>query len=341
MNEHPAIPQPFRLAVLNPGGNDPEQAFPDFAGTPDAPGHPPVNYHAYAACTGGRFYRDAGRIGPEENAVLLLLRRDLKRCLKSLAALQAQGKTVAVSLKESGSHQVAELLADAGRMALLREICGRADWCLASTPELVPFYYGAGARRAEFISTPYPVDDPRWDFSRPVGDRRGVFVGTREFGVPTRNHLAALWAVRQLGEPVTVVNTEGRQGRRLLATLGFDAGQLRRVEGWMDYPRYLQLLSEHRIVFQLDRSAVPGQVAGDALLCGVPCVGGDGAVERLAFPGLNGFGRTPAQILAAAARLLCSESETAAAAEAGRQFARETLSFAVVARQLAQLFAQA
>ena len=47
-------------------------------------------------------------------------------------------------------------------------------------------------------------------------------------------------------------------------------------------------MARHRIVFQLDRSAVPGQVAGDALLCGLPCVGGDGAIDRLVFPELCG-----------------------------------------------------
>ena len=41
--------------------------------------------------------------------------------------------------------------------------------------------------------------------------------------------------------------------------------------------------ARHKIVLQADKSAVPGQVAGDALLCRMPCVGGDGAIDRLAF----------------------------------------------------------
>ncbi len=330
------------LAVLNPGGNDPDQPFPDGAGTPGAAGHPPVNYHAYAACTAGGFYRNAAAIGPGR-PVLLLLRRDLKLGLKTLATLQAGGRTVAVSLKESGSHQVAALLADAARLALFREIVAQADFCLSSTPDLVPFYRGAGARRAEFVPTPYPVEESAWDFSMPIQERRGVFVGTREFDVPSRNHLAALLAVKELGEPVTVVNLDGRRGCRRLEALGFEEGRLpglRIVEGRMDYPRYLKLMAAHRIVFQLDRSAVPGQVAGDALLCRVPCVGGDGAVERLAFPGLCGHGRTASELLAQAARLLGEESEAvyAGAVEESQRLARETLSFAVVARRLETLY---
>ena len=33
----------MKLAVLNPGGRDPDQLFPDGAGTPEDRGHPPVN----------------------------------------------------------------------------------------------------------------------------------------------------------------------------------------------------------------------------------------------------------------------------------------------------------
>ena len=322
------------LAVLNPGGNDPEQAFPDFGGAPAGKGHPPVNYHGYAACTGGGFHRNLGSIPPGQQAVLLLLRSDLGCCLKSLVALQAQGKTVAVSLKESGSHQVAALLADPKRLALFREICGRAALCLSSTPELVPVYLGAGARRAEFIPTPYPVDDPRWDFSGKLESRRGVFIGTREFDVPSRNHLAALLAIRSLGVPVTVVNVDGRRGRRRLEAVGFDPALLRVIEGRMDYPRYLQLVAEHRLVFQLDRSAVPGQVAGDALLCRVPCVGGDGATERLAFPKLCGHGRGAEELSELAKLLLQNDRALAEASEQAQRLAGERLSFAAVSKRL-------
>ena len=55
-----------------------------------------------------------------------------------------------------------------------------------------------------FIPTPYPLHDPRWDFSRPFGERSGIFIGTREWNVPSRQHLAALVLALGLGEPVTV-----------------------------------------------------------------------------------------------------------------------------------------
>jgi hypothetical protein len=315
----------MKLAVLNPGGRDPEQHFPDLAGEPDVCAHAPVNYHAYAACTGGSFHRDVEKIPRDAEAVLLLLRRDLKPALAALRMLKREGRTVAVSWKESGLHQVAEQLDTTGKIALFREICALADGALAGTPELVSVYLGAGARRAEFIPTPYPVDDARWDFSIPQEDRSGVLVGTREFDVPSRNHLAALLVARTFGVPVTVFNFDGRAEAKMIAAL--EIPQLTVLTEKLPYPEYLGVVARHRLVFQLDTSCVPGQVAGDALLCRVACVGGNGAVDGVAFPGG-----------ADARQLLCDDAAYAAFVEDSQQRALESLSFAAGAGRLACFF---
>ena len=330
------------IAVLNPSGRDPEQHFADGAGTPDDAAHAPVNFHAFAACTGGAFFRQDQAIPADTKHVLLLLRSDLKACRNALLELRRAGKTVAVSLKESGAFQIAALLGKPDKLRLFQEICQRADAALATVPDLVPLYLGAGARRAEFLPPPYPVDDPRWDFSTPPDERRGIFVGTREFGTPSRNHLAALLAVRQIAEPmqepVTVFNDDGWSGRRMLARLGFSDGLLRVIEKRLPYPRYLRLMAQHRLVWQLDASAVPGQVAGDALLCRVPCVGGNGTTERLVFPDLCGHGRTTEQLFDLAARLLEHPHDAQETVARALTLARERLSFAVIAPRLEAVF---
>src|SRR4051794_27819940 len=149
----------MQVAVLNPGGRDAELLFLDGAGAPDDSVHPPVNYHAYAACTGSGFYRDAARIPADCGAVILLLRRDLKPALRALRELKATGKKVAVSWKESGQHQVAQQLAHADALAMFREVCAAADAAISSTPDLVPLYTEAGPKVTEFIPTPYPLAD--------------------------------------------------------------------------------------------------------------------------------------------------------------------------------------
>ena len=85
-------PPPFRLTVLNPGGRDPEQHFPDGAGETAEP-HPPTNFHAYAACTRGNFHSETKRALAEATPVLLLLRGDFGAAERALAALQKEGRT--------------------------------------------------------------------------------------------------------------------------------------------------------------------------------------------------------------------------------------------------------
>jgi len=85
---------------------------------------------------------------------------------------------------------------------------------------------------------------------------------------------------------------------------------------------------------------VPGQVAGDALLCRTVCVGGDGAIERIAFPRTCGEGRGIDEIAAIALDLLRNAESRAVIVAESQQLALERLSFQVVCSQLANFFAQ-
>ena len=228
------------------------------------------------------------------------------------------------------------------------KIVAEADGCLATTPEAAEIYQRVRLKcdpaTVWFIPTPYPIDDQRWNFSAPPEKQSGIFVGTREWDVPSRNHFAALLVARQLseatGEPVTVVNLDRRKGRRLLGELKFPEGKLRLIEKWKSYPDYLRDVARHKIVLQLDRSHVPGQVAGDALLCRIPCVGGDGAIERIAFARTCGEGRTISEITSMALDLLKNAELRAAIVSESHDRARQRLSFQAARLQLTEFFAQ-
>ncbi|MDQ2918432.1 MAG: hypothetical protein M3R10_00940 [Verrucomicrobiota bacterium] len=329
----------FHLNVLNPGGRDPEQHFVEGA-TLDPPAHAPVNFHAYAACTGGSFLADAKRAVLAKNPVLLLLRGDFKESERALNFLKKAGMTVAISLKETGLHQIADQLRDAGRLSRFKRMLAQADGCIGATPEAADFYRATCSGRivSEFIPTPYPLHDARWNFAQPNEQRRGIFVGTREFDVPSRNHLAALMAARQIsdatGEKVTVYNFDGRKGERLLEEIGLTSDRLIVLKRGTDYASYLRVVAAHKIVFQLDTSFVPGQVAGDALLCRVPCVGGNGAIERLAFPETCGANRSISELIEIAIALLQKTT-----AEIDDEQAKAKLGFFAVAERLADFFA--
>jgi len=335
----------FRLTVLNPGGRDPEQRFQSIPTPGEAP-HPPINFHAFAACTFGAFHRNTRSALAEETPVLLLLRGDFRASERALAELKRKDRTVAVSLKETGLHQISQQLRDCGKLSRFINIVRQAQACIATTPEAAEIYQHVCSKddflKTAFIPTPYPVENRQWDFSVP-GEQSGIFIGTREWDVPSRNHLAALLIARQLcettGERVTVVNLDGYRGRRLLGELNFPEGKLRLIEKWKAYPDYLRDVSGHKIVLQLDRSHVPGQVAGDALLCRIPCIGGDGAIERIAFPNTCGEGRTISEIASLALDLLSNTELRKAVVAKSQERARECLSFETVRSQLAKFFA--
>ena len=163
----------FRLTVLNASGRDLEQHFPDGAGETAQP-HPPTNFHAYAACTNGNFHRELRRAIAEATPVLLLLRGDFSTSERALTALQKEKRTVAIALKETGLHQIADQLRDPARLVRFLRIVNQADACIAPTPEAADFYRSirGSSDHITFIPTPYPVDDRRWDFSRPTRQRR-------------------------------------------------------------------------------------------------------------------------------------------------------------------------
>ena len=330
--------QNFRLAVLNPRGRDVEQHFEN-ADTADNE-HAPVNFHAFAACTRGAVFRDIARVVTSGWPALVLLRGDFRASERALRELKRAGRTTAVALKETGGHQIAQQLGDPVRFARFNRIVAQANGCIGTTPEAAELFRSVGKEAVIFIPTPYPIDLANWNFA--TENQCGIFVGTREFDVPSRNHVAALLGAKRLsdatGEPVTVYNLDARRGRQLIAEIGFAKICVR--EKRIDYRAYLRDVAAHKIVFQLDRSRVPGQVAGDAVLCRSVCVGGDGAIERIAFPQTCGEKRSDTELSEIALRLLQNENERHALAEGATKIAEERLSFRAGREALARFFAQ-
>ncbi|HEY0369749.1 MAG TPA: hypothetical protein VGC85_09150 [Chthoniobacterales bacterium] len=322
----------FRLNVLSPGGRDPDQ---DFANDSNSASHAPVNFHAYAASTRGSFLRTVERAIEAQRPVLLLIRGDFRDSEKALVRLKEAGVPVAVSLKEIGLHQIADQLRDARKLDRFIRIVSEADGCIAPTSEAAEIFrsFCGSDKAVAFIPTPYPTQDPQWDFSRAPNERNGIFVGTREWDVLSRNHLAALVLARELsnetGATVTAYDFAGRSGKRLLDQLGFAPDKLRVLTERRGYANYLRVLAEHRIVLQLDSSFVPGQVAGDALLCRVPCVGGNGAIDRIGHPQTCGWNRRIDELRTVALKLL-REPQSVEAPDA--------VSFETGARALADYF---
>lgn len=301
----------MRLTVLNPKGRDPEQMFPNGPGSPGDVGHAPINFHAFAACTRGSFHTDTARALATGDPILVLIRRKQKRTLAALRECKAKGRTTIISWKETGLQQVEDQLKSASAWRLFREIAQLADGCLSATEELLPVYRAASPDTpAIFLPTPYPVESSEWNFERPLGECHGIFLGTRRFKHRERCHQLALSQVAALAHEiqcrVTVINPEGRSGEERIRSVGIPDSLLR-IRPPLAYPDYLRLMAQHRLVFQRDHRVVPGQVAGDAVLCRIPCVGGSGAVDRIAFPGWCSGDASGEQLLAIARDLLVDD----------------------------------
>src|SRR5512140_106882 len=137
-----ASPASFRLTVLNPGGRDPEQQFHSVPDPGEGP-HPPINFHAFAASTFGAFHRDVRRALGENTPVLLLLRSDFRASERALTELKREGRPVAVSLKETGLHQIAQQLRDPAKLSRFMKIVVDANACIATTPQAAEIYQRA------------------------------------------------------------------------------------------------------------------------------------------------------------------------------------------------------
>ncbi len=344
----------LRLAVLNPGGRDRPISYRNGPGQPTSESgvHPPINFHAYAAATRGDFFDTTqAALAGDHDAVLVLIRRRVGASRKAVAALKAAGRTVLVAWKEAGPYQITQQLGSSKLLDDYQDILSLADGVLSPCSVLPPRWGWISAdgfaRKTRFIPTPYPLEFDAWNFSRPTSERRGIFIGTREFFTATRSHLRALAEsaslAADLGVPVTVINADKRAGRRLLRQLesSFPEGSLRIVDRPLPYIDYLQLMASHRLVFQLDRSAVPGQVAGDALMCRTLCAGGNTAIEHLAFNDLAEVSSASLSELFEKIRHLLGDEEAyrEAVAESQRK-AMEKVSFAAVAAQLADFVAE-
>ena len=158
----PKSAENFRLTVLNPGGRDPEQQFHNLR-APGEGAHPPINFHAFAACTLGAFHYNPRSAIAEDTPIVLLLRSDFRASERALHDLKKQGRTVAVSLKETGLHQIAKQLRDRAKLSRFMKIVAQADGCIATTPEAGEIYQRVLGKHdpatVAFIPTPYPIED--------------------------------------------------------------------------------------------------------------------------------------------------------------------------------------
>ena len=336
----------YKLTILNPRGNDPDQSFPDYAGEVNPNIHAPVNFHAYAACTSGAFLRSTKKAISLKQPVLLLISQHPSRCYRTLLELKKADLTVAVSLKETGSHQFAEKFKNLRHFSIFKKIVASADGVITSTEALSPVYRTlrphSQAKTVKFIPLPYPIEDKRWDFSVPLQKRRGIFLGTRELKTSSRNHMAALIIlsnyVKRHNVKLGFINKDGKRLWKIINELNIPRSLVEEQKP-LSYPDYLRYMAKHRIVAQLDHSMVPGQVAGDAILNRMICAGGDGTIDQLVFPDFCSKSHDRQYLLEKIHDLLNDDAYYEKSWAAAQKRAVKLISFPTIAQSLQDFFA--
>lgn len=342
---------PVCLAVLNPKGRDPYLDYADGPNSFERGIHAPVNFHAYAAATFGAFFDSTEQVIQERerfDAVLVLIRRRTWVTLEAVRKLKKAGLRVLVAWKECSHNQVSRQLNSLTAVRAYGEILELADGILSPTlawpPRLGRIEQTRFWEKLKFIPTPYPVDLPFWDFSRPLEERSGILVGTREFKTESRNHIQSIARAASLAHEfeiprVTVINSDRGKGLRILRELApaFPPGCLQIHETTMPYPDYMRVLSSHRLVYQMDRSTVPGQVAGDSLLARVICAGGSSTIEKMAFSDFSDDGTIRMKsVFERIEQALHDDDFYLAAVNKSQVVATKSLSFESAAKQLGE-----
>jgi hypothetical protein len=323
----------FGLAVLDASGASVERAA--MVGLP-----------ALAACADAAWHRGTDTVPAEAN-VLIILGEPLTRLPGVVRSLKMAGKTVAVTFAESGSMPMTDLITSPEGLTAFLEVCRLADAAVATSTDCDRLFRNAGVTLVEFVPTPCPVEDPSWDRSIPPEMRRGILVGTGDFLPHYRNHTAALLSLRELavryGEPVTVMCKRRLSDRRMVRQVRrhWPRGLLRIVPAPRNADEFAGLMAAHKLVIQFEWGGGAGDVAAMALLSRIPCVGGHGTVEQIAFPHLAGFGRSPDELLDLAADLLGDASRAESAVARALALAAEQLSPQSARSRLARLLAQA
>lgn len=240
-----------------------------------------ISWHSLSACLGTEFFV-FGKPGWEGAlkypCVLLLVHRDLEEVLPIVQKLKTMRKKVFISFHENLATFLNYVDQTDGQFAFqyrkLVQLAGNQS-CLGRGNET--FFSGVADLKCEGLNHAYPFDEWMHAFSIPVEDRRGILIGTRTMhNWQPRNSLAALMKAQILwmDEPITFLNEDGSQWP---ARLG--GTQVTVLPGPLSYENWLRLIGQHQVVYHEDVCGTFGQVAGDAALVGVPCVGGNSDVN--------------------------------------------------------------
>ena len=278
----------FRLTVLNPGGRDPAQDFSSGAIAPNDREHAPVNFHGYAACTGGAFQRDVGARDRAKATGAPAPARQISENAARPDELKRQ-RTNGRGCVE-GNRSAPDRAATRGSRNA-RNVSARssqaADGCLAATPEALAVLWADG----EFIPHALSGAAIRAGIFRDPLTNDAAFLSARGNGTCLRGIISPrLLMARRSGRTVTVFR---RKSARAAARSGARSAVPWRAPAASSDGCLIAIISRRwRGTRSFCKPTKRGPGTGGGRRAALPhaLCGGDGAIDRLGFPQTCGLG---------------------------------------------------
>ena len=210
--------------------------------------------------------------------ILVMVKDDPKELFPLISKLKLMKKTVGIAFHENGNY----FSLKANDLAWLHE--------LKSLVEMGDYFWNLNVPLEEFFSQVFDVPifscwhafphDWNHGFTVPIENREGIFIGTRTLSQNLkRNTLFSLGVANKIAAENKTFATffcEDKIDLKFMQSYLINLGleNTRIIPGPLPYESWLKLIATHKVLFQMDASDTLGQVVGDAVLVGVPSVGG-------------------------------------------------------------------
>ena len=303
---------------------------------------PPLGYIGFAVASHGRIFRTLTDSVADPQPILIVADARLEAAKSAIQTIRNAAanapRRVLLTFVERAMKEIMAELRNPQSMERFKALLNLADGMIVSAPELLGFINSLNVNcQCIHIPAPYPLENPQWDVSLPTNQRSGIFFGDIPFREPDRNMLAWLYAAAEIaaktGHHLSIFSTPGFSQGPTAAQLGLSAPMFTQIPA-CDYGSYLQHLASHRIVIKPNSLDGVSNVAGDALLSRIICVGGEGTLERVAFRESCGSGRSSDNIRAIAESLLTDDAFYDRQVEKSQQIAMQSMSFGAVNARL-------
>jgi len=278
--------------------------------------HPPTCFHSFAAATNGmvvNLHDSQTDIDKLSSCDMVLIHANVNPLLAIDVSyrLKELGKVVLLSYHENikALNNIHYMWPNYTIEFIETLETGFIDALLFSTPLkgklLWEFISERASKPVEYCPTTCAC--PRLEnILTPIDKRKGIIIGTRHFDIEiTRNTLQNLILTAKLSNqydvPVTFVfaNIDPSFSHHIddwykvfdkQSNFNLICGNkhiVHRVNHILSYLDCVRLISKHRICINLDWAMSQGDVPGDCMWVNVPCIGGNGNIQDIAFSSIK------------------------------------------------------